>query len=117
VVPCTRQGVLVDLLAFCAAASVKAVRGKSDRPEADRFGQADKLAAAMGLDMKVWFTPDAANYFRRVSKPQILDALREARGAAPAPAWEKLEKPELAALAERETAGSGWMPRLLRPTV
>jgi ParB family chromosome partitioning protein len=107
--------VLLDLLAFCAAASIDAVRGKSDKPDAARFGHADKLAAAVGLDMKVWFAPDAANYFSRVSKPQILDALREAKGQPPAPAWKKLKKPELAALAERETAGSGWLPKLLRP--
>ena len=38
-------------------------------------------------------------------KPQILEALREAKGTEPAPAWEKLKKSELAAIAERETEG------------
>lgn len=63
------KAVLLDLLAFCAATSIDAVRGKSDRPDAGRLGHADKLAAAVDLDMKLWFTPDAANYFSRVSKP------------------------------------------------
>lgn len=107
--------VLLDLLAFCAAVSINAVRGKSDRPDAARFGHADKLAAAVSLDMKLWFTPDAANYFSRVSKPQILDALREAKGQPPAPAWEKLKKAELAKEAERQMVGTGWLPALLRP--
>jgi len=33
---------------------------------------------------------------------------------APAPAWDKLKKSELAALAERETAGRNWLPEPLR---
>ena len=110
-----KQGVLLELLAFCAATTINAVRVKSDRPESGRLRHADKLAAAVGLDMKAWFTPDAANYFSRVSKPQILDAIREAKGQPPAPAWEKLKKAELAQEAERQLAGSGWMPELLRP--
>jgi ParB family chromosome partitioning protein len=109
------KGVLLDLLAFCAAASIDAVQRKSDRPDSERFRHADKLAAAVGLDMKAWFTPDAPNYFSRVSKPQIFDALREAKGQPPAPAWEKLKKAELAQEAERQLSGSGWMPELLRP--
>jgi ParB family chromosome partitioning protein len=110
-----KQGVLLELLAFCTATTVNAVRVKSDREDGERLRHADKLAAALGLDMKAWFTPDAANYFSRVSKPQILDAIREAKGQPPAPAWEKLKKAELAQEAERQLAGSGWMPELLRP--
>jgi len=64
--------------------------------------------------MKPWFTPSAENYFSRIGKPQILAALREARNTPPAPAWEKLKKADLAALAERETSGTGWLPPLLR---
>jgi ParB family chromosome partitioning protein len=105
--------VLLDLLAFCAAASVDAVQGKSE--DAGRLQHADGLASALGLDMKTWFAPDAANYFSRVSKPQILDAIREVKGQPPAPAWEKMKKAELAALAERELAGKGWLPEVLRP--
>jgi ParB family chromosome partitioning protein len=107
--------VLLDLLALCTAASIDAVQDKSHRPESERLRHADKLAAAVGLDMKLWFTPDATNYFSRVSKPQILDALREAKGQPPAPAWEKLKKAELAKEAERQMTGTGWLPALLRP--
>jgi ParB family transcriptional regulator, chromosome partitioning protein len=110
-----KQSVLLDLLAFCAATAVNAVRLKGDRQDADRFGHADKLAAAVGLDMKTWFTPSAENYFSRVSKPQILEALLEAKQQPPAPAWEKLKKGELAQEAERQMAGKGWLPASLRP--
>lgn len=110
-----KQDALLKLLAFCAAATLNAVQGKSDRPGGERQKNAAGLASALKLNMAAWFTPDAANYFSRVSKPQVLDALKEGRNEPPAPAWEKLKKPELAALAERELAGKGWLPEVLRP--
>jgi len=108
------QGVLLDLLAFCAATTVNAVQVKSDKQDSDRSQHAGQLASALSLDMKAWFTPTAETYFSRIGKPQILAALREARNTPPAPAWEKLKKADLAALAERETSGTGWLPALLR---
>ena len=108
------QAVLIDLLTFCAACTLNAVQMKSDRPDAPRLVHAGQLAAVLHLDMTAWFTPTAENYFNRVSKPQILEALQEARQQPPAPAWEKLKKAELAALAEREIAATGWLPELLR---
>ena len=109
------QETLLKLLAFCAAATVNAVQGKGDKPEGKRLTHAKALASALKLDMNAWFATDVANYFSRVSKPQILSALKEGRNQPAAPAWEKLKKPELAALAERELAGKGWLPEILRP--
>jgi hypothetical protein len=40
--------------------------------------------------------------------------LREAKGTEPAPAWEKLKKSELAAVAAREIEGRNWLPEPLR---
>jgi ParB family transcriptional regulator, chromosome partitioning protein len=87
---------------------------KSDRADAPRLVHASQLAAVLHLDMTSWFTPTAENYFNRISKLQILEALQEARQQPPAPAWEKLKKAELAALAARETAATGWLPLPLR---
>jgi ParB family chromosome partitioning protein len=112
-----KQGVLLELLAFCAATTINAVQVKSDRSECGRLRHADRLTAALGLDMKAWFTADAANYFSRVSKPQILDAIKEAKQQPPAPAWEKLKKADLAQEAERQLSGSGWLPMLLRSPI
>ena len=64
--------------------------------------------------MKTWFTPSSDNYFGKVSRTLILEALTEARKQPVAPAWEKLKKAELSALAEREIAGTGWLPVILR---
>lgn len=61
-----KQVVLLDLLAFCVAATVNAVRLKSNGPGNERLQHTDSLAAVLKLDMKAWFTPDAANYFSRV---------------------------------------------------
>lgn len=108
------QAVLIDLLTFCAACMVNAVQHKHDRPESDRLEHAAKLALAVNLDMKAWFTPASGNYFGRVSRTMILEALVEARKQPVAPAWEKLKKAELAALAERDISGTGWLPAILR---
>jgi len=108
------QAVLLDLLAFCTATTVNAVQVKSDKQHSGRFQHVAQLASALSLDMQAWFTPTAGNYFNRIAKPQILDALREARNTPPAPAWEKFKKADLAAVAERETSGTAWLPPLLR---
>ena len=103
----------MELLAFCAAQTVNAVRLRTDRDAASRFQHAARLAEAVKLDMTAWFTPTASNYFGKISKAQIINALREAKGSV-APAWNAMKKSELAAVAERQTAGTGWLPEPLR---
>jgi len=107
------QQVLLDLLAFCMARSVNAGRTKKDSAGDHRFAHADRLAATLKLDMNTWFTPTAENYFAKVSKTFILEALTEAKGDI-APAWTKAKKGELAAIAERQVAEAGWLPVMLR---
>jgi ParB family transcriptional regulator, chromosome partitioning protein len=107
------QGRLLDLLAFCAAQTVNAVMLKADRSDSSRMDHAALLADALKLDMAKWFTPTAANYFSRISKAGIIEALRQVKGAT-APAWNGMKKADLAALAERETAGAAWLPEVLR---
>jgi ParB family chromosome partitioning protein len=101
------------LLAFCIARTVNAVRMKQDAADDHRFRHADRLAKALNFDMAAWFTPTAENYFGKISKTSILEALAEAKGDI-APAWSKAKKGELAAIAERQLAGTGWLPALLR---
>lgn len=109
-----KQDRLLALLAFIAARSIDAVMRKDDINATSRLAHAGNLADATGLDMSAWFTTDAAGYFSRVSSAQIIAALCEAKGTAAAPSWSKMKKPELAKFAERELAGSGWLPKLLR---
>lgn len=107
------QETLMELLAFCAAQTVNAVRRKIDGNAASRIEHATRLAEAVKLDMTQWFTPTAANYFGKTGKAQIIDALREAKGTV-SPAWNAMKKSELAAIAERQIAGTGWLPEPLR---
>ncbi len=107
---------LSGLLAFCVAQTVNAVLLKNDRPNCERMTHADLLANALKLDMAARFTPTAENYFSRVSKATIIEALREIKGAV-APAWSGMKKSELASLAEREITGTGWLPAMLRAPV
>ena len=76
--------------------------------------EADTHLRALEFDMAQWFTPTAANFFSRVSRPVILAAMAEAKGIPAKRSWEKLKKAELAALAERELAGTRWLPQPLR---
>lgn len=109
------QETLLSLQAFLVAQGLNAVRHKGDRPNSYRLVHADALAQALELDMAAWFTPTAENYFSRISSAQIVEALCEAKGGTPAPAWSKMKKAELAAFAARELTGSGWLPSVLRP--
>ena len=76
------------------------------------------LRHALNLDMGKWFKPTAENYFGKVSKAQILEALREANGSI-APAWARYEErsrslPRLRSVRLQEQAGfrSRFVPRL-----
>ena len=75
---------------------------------------ADQIATLVGLDMTRDWKPTAANYFNRVTKGRILEAVREAKGEDTARLLEGLKKSEMAREAERLMADSGWLPELLR---
>jgi ParB family chromosome partitioning protein len=108
------QDTLLDLMAVCATHTVDAVQTKHGGQDADSLRHADDLAEALQLDMRQWFTPTASNFFGKISRQAMFAAIAEAKGTPCAPAWEKLKKPELAALAERHTAGTGWLPKPVR---
>ena len=76
-----------------------------------RIQHAEAIAGALQMDMTRWFEPTAENFFSRVSKAQTVSALNEAGKAVPDP---KLKKAELAAVAEQELRGTGWMPTPVR---
>lgn len=104
---------LLALLAFAAANSVNALRlAHSQRSKQRRH--ADRLAEALKLDMVAWFTPTADNYFGRVSKASIEEAVAEAKGRDFASGVAGMKKAEAAAYAERQLAGTGWLPEPIR---
>jgi ParB family chromosome partitioning protein len=106
-------GELLDLLAHCVSLGVNAVRNPLDR-RSGAWAHAEVLASAAGLDMTKTWTATAVSYFSRVTKPRILEAVREAKGGDAAERISGLKKTDMAEAAEQLVAGTGWLPPLLR---
>tara|TARA_A100001391_G_C5080436_1_gene279938 strand:+ start:2577 stop:4571 length:1995 start_codon:yes stop_codon:yes gene_type:complete len=66
----------------------------------------DHLGASIGIDIARWWRPNAANYFDRVSKAVILDALSEVGGPDLVARFAASKKSELAESAERVFSGN-----------
>lgn len=80
-------------------------------------GLTGKFLAAIGFDMAAHFTPTAENYLGKVSKPLIVEALKEAgkiNNSAHTDALLSMKKGALASEAETLLAGSGWVPSVIR---
>lgn len=103
----------LELLAHCASLSVNALH-LAKRTESAAWANADLLAETLGLDMTATWTPTAANYFGRVSKERIAEAMREGVSAEAAANIAGMKKLAMAEAAERRLAGTGWLPELLR---
>ena len=113
------------LLAHCVAYGVNALyekpnpfsgSGISQHGLDQRLAQADRLARATGLNMveNAGWRPTAENYLDRVTKPRILEAVREGAGERAASLIEHLKKGDMAREAERLLAETGWLPEPLR---
>ena len=86
----------------------------------------DHLGALIGIDIAQWWRPTAANYFDRVPKQVILEALGDVGGAELASRYMSVKKADLAASAERIFAGAtiaevaereralAWVPDVMR---
>lgn len=101
------------LFAHCVALMVNAVKLPMDRrPRA--MATADRLAEAVSLDMTAHWQPTARTYFGRVTKPHILDAVREAVSIEAADRMAGMKKQDMAEAAEHLVIATGWLPVLMR---
>jgi len=117
-------GAQASLFAHCASFAVNALYEPANRYNQGRVSahgvrtrldHADVLARAVGLDMaQVGWRPTVDNYLGRVTKPRILDAVREGKGEPSAQLIGHLKKTDMAKEAERLLDGSGWLPEPLR---
>jgi ParB family transcriptional regulator, chromosome partitioning protein len=117
-------GAQASLFAHCASFAVNALYEPANRYNQGRVSahgvrtrldQADVLARAVGLDMvQAGWRPTVDNYLSRVTKPRILEAVREARGESSAQLIDHLKKADMGKEAERLLDGSGWLPEPLR---
>ena len=109
------QETLLSLLAYCAARTVNAVKYKDVfHDSVGRITACNDIASAVRLNMADWWEPTVGGYLGRVSKDQILDAVREGVGADAAANIMGLKKTPLAEQAERRLRGSRWVPHILR---
>ena len=102
------------LFAHCVSLTVNAVHEAwNRRPKA--IAHADRLARDVSLDIAATgWTPTVDNFFGRVTKARILEAVKEAKGEAHAKLIEQLKKGDMAREAEQLLAGSSWLPEPLR---
>ena len=112
------------MFAHCASFGVNALYEPANRYNVGRVSahgvrrrldQADVLARAVGLDMvAAGWKPTVDNYLGRVTKPRILDAVRQAKGEQSVQLIDHLKKGDMAREAERLLDGTGWLPEPLR---
>lgn len=114
----------MELLAHCVSYGVNALHerpnpysgsGVSDHALKVRLSQADRLARATGLDMaQAGWRPTVGNYFGRVTKARIVEAVREGAGERAAELIGHMKKGEMAKEAERLLQDTNWLPEPLR---
>jgi ParB family transcriptional regulator, chromosome partitioning protein len=114
----------MQLLAHCTSITVNALYEPANRYNQGqvsahtvnkRIEFADHLARTIGHDMVAdGWKPTVANYLGRVTKPRILEAVREARGEEMVGLIDHLKKGDMAKEAERLLDGTGWLPEPLR---
>jgi ParB family chromosome partitioning protein len=101
------------LLAHCVSLTVNAISLPWER-RAGLTEATDQLAEAVGLDMTAYWQPTAANYFGRITKAHILDAVKEAISDQAADRIAGLKKSAMAEAAAQLISGTGWLPSCLR---
>ena len=112
------------LLAHCVSYGVNALYERPNPHSAGgvsqhtldmRLAQADRLTRTTGLDIvEAGWRPTFGNYLSRVTKPRILEAVREGAGDRAAQLIDHMKKGDMAKEAERLLADSGWLPEPLR---
>ncbi len=108
------EGARRALFAHCIALSIDAVFRPYDR-RSGALTHADQVASALSLDLcAAGWRPSADAFFGRITKAQIVEAVREAKGEEAADRIASLKKPEMAKAAEGLLQDCDWLPAALR---
>ena len=83
-------------------------------PSSGAAGEANAVAAAVGLDLADWWEPTAAGYLNHVSKAQIVQALKEVGPELADDGIGAMKKDVLVGKAASRLAGKRWLPVPLR---
>ncbi len=100
------------LLAHCASLTVNAVHLSGGRG-GEANDHADALAGELALDMAAYWQPSVSNYFGRVSKQRIIDAVRDGVSAEAAKRISGMKKAAMGEAAVQLLTGKNWLPALL----
>jgi ParB family chromosome partitioning protein len=94
-----------ELMALCVAMTVNALHSNEQ--------DASRLAHLVDLDMRVWWSPSEM-LLGRLSKADILAAVKEAVSPEAARRLSGLKKPPMAEQAAKLLGDMGWLPESLR---
>lgn len=101
------------LLAHCASLTVNAVHLSGGRG-GEANDHADTLARELALDMSAYWQPSVTNYFGRVSKERILEAVRDGVSVEAAKRIDGMKKSAMGETAAQLLTGKNWLPAVLQ---
>ena len=104
----------MELLAFCFAGTLDAIKHPKEHISKSKQDMIYELADLLKLDMTQYWKPSASLYFNHISKDNIMNAIKEVKGAGVAGSFKKLKKSDLANAAEKQLEGSNWLPKPLQ---
>lgn len=99
---------VVALLAYCVSSGIDGVTSQLVNHRV--ASQLEPVEAALDFDIHAWWQPTTANYFSRINKTQIIDALDDAGLPDKAREAEKMKRKDAATFAESLLKDSGWVP-------
>lgn len=104
---------VLALLAYCVSQSIDGVSSQVfNKRVANRL---EPLEKALNFQIGEWWKPTSANYFSRIGKDQIVDALDSAGRTGNARDAEKMKRKEAAEFAESILKDTGWLPVCMAP--
>jgi hypothetical protein len=115
------QETLLSVLAVLTAETLDLVHEASSGLDHAKQNLADRLPAALDLDMRQYWAPDVA-FLSHLSKPMLLDILANAPSMAAKPvkrreaqlnALAKLKRDSLARAVAKALKNTGWFPEML----
>ncbi|MBX9485980.1 ParB/RepB/Spo0J family partition protein [Yersinia enterocolitica] len=108
------QAEVIALLTYCVGLSLDAVRCQAGM-DGKVGGELVSVENALEFDLRDWWQPTKENYFGRISKEQMSEALTAIEKEAQATSVLKMKKGDAAHLAAVEIAQTRWVPECLLP--
>lgn len=102
-----------SLLAFLLAKRLDA----TTHHDAPNRAHINKVSSHLGGDISEYWKPTAEGHFKHVSKGQLNKNVVEAVGTDAGSKLQGMSKKDMAAVAERLTHNSGWIPEIMRAGV